>query len=213
MLLNEYLDSPCSSLSIPYWKSKVIQIPQNIKIVHHSDFYDELLNDYYDERYFRLIHYLDDVDNEVPNEFCVKTANLSDIPLIVETINDCYSDLSVSYEQIFSYTKNKVYDSNLWILVYESKTNQIVGCGIADFDSEAKEGILEWIQVLPQYRGKQIGQLIVNQLLCRMKNADFATVSGKVDNVTKPEKLYRKCGFVGNDIWHILHKKMLNKSE
>lgn len=207
MLLNEYLDSPCSSLSIPYWKSKVIQIPQNIKIVHHSDFYDELLNDYYDERYFRLIHYLDDVDNEVPNEFCVKTANLSDIPLIVETINDCYSDLSVSYEQIFSYTKNKVYDSNLWILVYESKTNQIVGCGIADFDSEAKEGILEWIQVLPQYRGKQIGQLIVNQLLCRMKNADFATVSGKVDNVTKPEKLYRKCGFVGNDIWHILHKK------
>lgn len=207
MLLNEYLDSPCSSLSIPYWKSKVIQIPQNIKIVHHSDFYDELLNDYYDERYFRLIHYLDDVDNEVPNEFCVKTANLSDIPLIVETINDCYSDLSVSYEQIFSYTKTKVYDSNLWILVYESKTNQIVGCGIADFDSEAKEGILEWIQVLPQYRGKQIGQLIVNQLLCRMKNADFATVSGKVDNVTKPEKLYRKCGFVGNDIWHILHKK------
>lgn len=207
MLLNEYLDSPCSSLSIPYWKSKVIQIPQNIKIVHHSDFYDELLNDYYDERYFRLIHYLDDVDNEVPNEFCVKTAKLSDIPLIVETINDCYSDLSVSYEQIFSYTKNKVYDSNLWILVYESKTNQIVGCGIADFDSEAKEGILEWIQVLPQYRGRKIGQLIVNQLLCRMKNADFATVSGKVDNVTKPEKLYRKCGFVGNDIWHILHKK------
>lgn len=207
MLLNEYLDSPCSSLSIPYWKSKVIQIPQNIKIVHHSDFYDELLNDYYDERYFRLIHYLADVDNELPNEFCVKTANLSDIQLIVETINNCYSDLSVSYEQIFSYTKTKVYDSYLWILVYESKTNQIVGCGIADFDSEAKEGILEWIQVLPQYRGKQIGQLIVNQLLCRMKNADFATVSGKVDNVTKPEKLYRKCGFVGNDIWHILHKK------
>lgn len=213
MLLCEYLDRPCSSLSIPYWKSKTIKIPQNIKIVHHNDFNEELLNDYYDERYFRLIHYLDDIDNEVPNEFSVKTAKLSDIQLIVETINDCYADLSVSYEQIFSYTKTKVYDSNLWILVYESKTNQIVGCGIADFDSEAKEGILEWIQVLPQYRGRKIGQLIVNQLLCRMKNADFATVSGKIDNVTKPEKLYRKCGFVGNDIWHILHKKMLNKPE
>lgn len=207
MLLCEYLDSPCSSLSIPYWKSKVIQIPQNIKIVHNSDFYDELLNDYCDERYFRLIHYLNDIDNKIPNEFCVKTANLTDIQLIVETINNCYSDLSVNYEQILSYTKTQVYDSNLWILVYEVETNQIVGCGIADFDSEAKEGILEWIQVLPQYRGRKIGQLIVNQLLCRMNNADFATVSGKVDNVTKPEKLYRKCGFVGNDIWHILHKK------
>lgn len=207
MLLDEYLNSPCSSLSIPYWKSKVIKIPQNIKIVHHSDFYGELLNDYYDERYFRLIHYLDDIDDEMSNEFFVKTADLSDIQLIVETINNCYSDLSVSYEQIFSYTKTKVYDSNLWILVYEVKTNQIVGCGIADFDSEVKEGILEWIQVLPEYRGRKIGKLIVNQLLCRMKNADFATVSGKVNNVTKPEKLYRQCGFVGNDIWHILYKK------
>ena len=37
--------------------------------------------------------------------------------------------------------------------------------------------------------------------------ADFATVSGKVDNETNPEALYRKCGFVGNDVWHILHKK------
>lgn len=207
MLLDEYLNSPCSSLSIPYWKSKVIKIPQNIKIIHHSDFYGELLNDYYDERYFRLIHYLDDIDDEMSNEFFVKTADLSDIQLIVETINNCYSDLSVSYEQIFSYTKTKVYDSNLWILVYEVKTNQIVGCGIADFDSEVKEGILEWIQVLPEYRGRKIGKLIVNQLLCRMKNADFATVSGKVNNVTKPEKLYRQCGFVGNDIWHILYKK------
>ena len=65
--------------------------------------------------------------------------------------------------------------------------------------------ILEWIQVLPQYRGKKIGQLIVTELLFRMKDvADFATVSGKVDNETNPEALYRKCGFVGNDLWHIL---------
>jgi len=62
--------------------------------------------------------------------------------------------------------------------------------------------------VLPQYRGKKIGQLIVAELLFRMKDvADFATVSGKVDNMTNPEVLYRKCGFIGNDVWHILHKR------
>ncbi len=194
-------------LFIAYWKSKAIEIPQNIKIVHHSDFNDELLNDYYDERYFRLIHYLDNLDNKIPNGFSVRTADLTDIQLIVETINKCYSDLSVSYEQILSYTKTKVYDNDLWILVYDDKTNNIAGCGIADFDAEAKEGILEWIQVLPEYRGRKIGKLIVNQLFYRMKSADFATVSGKVDNATNPERLYRKCGFVGNDIWHILHKK------
>lgn len=207
MVFSDYLKSPCSNLSLPYWKSKVIAVPDNIKIVHHNDFNSKLLEDYSDEKYFRLIHYLNDIDSEIPEGFSIKTAELSDIPLIVETINNCYTDLSVSHEQILSYTKTKVYDKNLWILVHENKTNHIVGCGIADFDSEVKEGILEWIQVLPEYRGRKIGQLIVNQLLSRMKNADFATVSGQVDNITNPERVYRKCGFVGNDIWHILHKK------
>ena len=36
--------------------------------------------------------------------------------------------------------------------------------------------------------------------------AKFATVSGKVDDCNMPERLYRKCGFVGDDIWHILRK-------
>ena len=45
----------------------------------------------------------------------------------------------------------------------------MAGCGIADYDSEAKELILEWIQVLPEYRGQKIGQLIVNELLRRMQ--------------------------------------------
>lgn len=208
MHLNEYLESPCSKLSIPYWKSKAITIPENMRIVHNDNFKDEFLDEYYDESYFRLIHYLDNIDDKIADGFSVRTAELTDIPLIVEIINKSYTDLSVSYEQIVSYTKTPVYDENLWILVYENKTNHIVGCGIADFDDEAREGILEWIQVLPEYRGRKIGQLIVNQLLCRMKSADFATVSGKVNNITNPERVYRKCGFVGNDIWHVLRKKV-----
>ena len=50
--------------------------------------------------------------------------------------------------------------------------------------------------------------MLVNELLLRMKPmARFATVSGQVNNLSSPEKLYRKCGFVGNDVWHILKKK------
>lgn len=207
MLIKEYLEDPCRKLSIPYWKNKNIKIPQNMKIVHQEDFDEEYLIDYYDEKYFRLIHYLDNIKNNPSEEYSIKTAELSDIPKIVEIINSSYSDLSVDYNQIFSYTKTKVYDKNLWILVYESRTNKIAGCAIADFDNEAKEGILEWIQVLPEYRGKKIGSLIVNELLIRMKKADFATVSGKINNPTNPEKLYRSCGFNGNDIWHILIEK------
>jgi len=87
-------------------------------------------------------------------------------------------------------------------------SGQCVGCGIADYDPEARELILEWIQVLPEYRGCGIGQAIVNELLRRAQGcARFATVSGKVDNPTRPELLYRRCGFAGEDVWHILHRK------
>ena len=206
--LTEYLNNPCGTLSIPYWKTKNITIPPDMKILHDNDFSAEILSDYIDEKYFRLYHNLKEIPKVITNDLEITTATRKDIKAIVQIINDSYTDISVSKELIKSYTKTPVYNAELWVMVKEKSSSEYVGCGIADFDAEAKELILEWIQVLPQYRGKKIGQLIVTELLFRMKDvADFATVSGKVDNVTKPEILYRKCGFTGNDVWHILHKK------
>lgn len=206
--LAEYLNNPCDTLSIPYWKAKNITIPPEMKILHDKDFSTNILSDYTDEKYFRLHHNLKDISKIIANDFEITTATRKDIKAIVQIINESYTDISVNKELIKSYTKTPVYNANLWVMVKEKATGKYVGCGIADFDTEAKELILEWIQVLPEYRGKKIGQLIVTELLFRMKDvADFATVSGKVDNTTKPETLYRKCGFVGNDTWHILRKK------
>lgn len=206
-LLN-YLKDPCSTLSIPYWKNKLVKLPQNMKIVHRKDFHDTYLIDYDDEPYFRLYNSLEGLVKKELEGFYLKTATADDFEIIVRIINQSYSGLSVNFEQIKGYTKTAVYDKDLWILVYDSKTNSPVGCGIADCDTEINEGVLEWIQVLPAYRGKKIGQFIVNQLLFRMiGKASFATVSGRVNEGVMPEVLYRKCGFVGNDIWHILCAK------
>lgn len=206
--LAEYFNNPCGTLSIPYWKTKNITIPPDMKILHDNDFSAEILSDYIDEKYFRLYHNLKEIPKVITNDLEITTATRKDIKAIVQIINDSYTDISVSKELIKSYTKTPVYNAALWIMVKEKATDKYVGCGIADFDTEAKELILEWIQVLPQYRGKKIGQLIVTELLFRMKDvATFATVSGKVDNTTNPEALYRKCGFAGDDVWHILHKK------
>ena len=204
----EYLNNPCATYSIPYWKHMRIQIPENMKILHDREFEDRLLLAYNDEKYFRMSHDLKHIEKVVSDVFEIRTASIEDIPILQELITRSYNDLTVSDEQLLCYTKSEVYDENLWIIVYEKATSNPVACGIADLDREIKEGVLEWIQVLPAYRGKKIGQLLVNELLTRLQGrADFVTVSGKVDNVTKPEILYRKCGFTGDDIWHILTKK------
>jgi GNAT superfamily N-acetyltransferase len=203
--LDEYIRNPCSSLSIPYWKSKIVKLPDGMKIVHDNDFSIKYLEKYIDEKYFRLYHNLENISRIELTEFSIITAEYKDIDIIVSVINESYPDIKADYAQFYEYTQTPVYNADLWILVIEKVTGKCVGSGIADYDKEVKELVLEWIQVLPDYRGRKIGQVIVNELLYRMQNiAKFASVSGQIDNATKPEMLYRKCGFVGNDIWHIL---------
>lgn len=208
LAVGSYLQNPCSALSLPYWKAKSITIPDSMKILHEKDFFEESPKGYNDEPYFRLFHSMKGLrEVELPGYEFV-TASVADIDTMVSVINKSYVDLQVSTGQMQSYTKTPVYRPELWILVKETATGTCVGCGIADFDQEAKELILEWIQVLPEYRGQNIGTAIVSELLWRGREfADFATVSGRVNNQTRPEALYRKCGFTGNDVWHILHKK------
>lgn len=206
-IIEAYKENPCGILSIPYWKNKNIFIPENMCIVHDADYIEEDYRDYHDEPYFRLYHALADIQTIMLDGISIVTAKQDDIPLLVDVINQSYSDLSVTFEQLNGYSQTEVFFPELWILAVDNATSCVIGCGIADFDKEVHEGILEWIQVMPAYRGKGIGQLIVNELLKRMRRfADFATVSGKVNNPTSPEMLYRKCGFVGKDIWHILTK-------
>ena len=80
--------------------------------------------------------------------------------------------------------------------------------GIAEYDADRHEGIIEWVQVLPEYRNRGLGQKIVTALLGRLKKlgADFVTVSGNLDNPTKPLELSRRCGFEGDDVWYICRK-------
>ncbi len=206
ILLKEYIKNPCRSLSIPYWKQRSIKVPDNIKIVHNDEYNVADFNGYIDEPYFRLYHDLQSVQHIERKDIDIIVVTDDMIDIVVDIINKSYNDLSVTKEQMKSYMQTPVYCSDLWILL-KDKSGTYVACGIADYDKEANEMILEWIQVIPSYRGRGYGQYIVNELLSRAQGqAKFATVSGKVNNTTAPEKLYRRCGFIGNDIWHILYK-------
>lgn len=181
-----------------------------MKIVHNDEYNAVDFVGYIDEPFFRLYHDLQVVQRIHRDDIDIVAGTADMLDVFVDIINKSYDDLSVTKEQMESYRKTPVYCSDLWILL-KDKSGAYVGCGIADYDSEVSEMILEWIQVIPSYRSRGYGQYIVNYLLAKAQGqAKFATVSGKVNNITNPEKLYRKCGFTGNDIWHILVKKKEN---
>lgn len=212
MTLQEYLENPCGLLSIPYWKAQKIITPEHMRIVHNKDFSEDLLHEYNDTEYFRFINNLKKVDkSELQSEFYITTITESQFSQLVELINNSYTHLGikVDFEQVKGWTNAEVYEPNLWTAIF--KNGIMIGAIIADYDKVAKEAIIEWMQVLPEYRGLGIATAILNDSLQRMQGkADFVTVSGMVNNKTKPEVIYRKCGFIGDDVWHILFKKNHN---
>lgn len=203
---NEYLICPCKVSSIPYWKSKSITVPDGMCIVHKDNFNKTEYQHYIDEPYFRLIHSLQDLSIQVlPQGYLLYNATLKDF---AEHINSCYSGICVTEADLRDYTARPVYDSSLWLAIKNNQTDEVVATGIAELDKEVGEGVLEWIQVSEQYRGYGLGKYVVSELLWQMKeNATFATVSGQCNNPTNPEALYRKCGFTGSDVWHVLRKR------
>ena len=205
--LQSYLNDPCGTASIPYWKHKRIVVPKSMKIVHEKDISSGVFHEYSDEPYFRLYHDLKNVQQTTAREVDVVSGKPS-IDEFVRLINASYRDLSVTAEQMERYQQTPVYCPDLWILLKEKETGTVLAGGIADYDKEVGELILEWIQVLPDDRRCGYGQLTVNYLLSKMQGvAKFATVSGKMNNSSNPERLYRRCGFTGTDSWHILTKK------
>lgn len=205
MTTAEYLKAPCRALSIPLWKARRIQIPDFLKIVHGDEFQEGLLDAYSDTPYFRLIHDLQIIPHpELPAPFVFGTATVEEY---AAHIHDCYPDLGVTPAELSSYARHPVHCPELWIAVRDLRTGAIAASGIAELDRDIGEGILEWVQVSPPFRSMGLGTCVVRELLGRMQGrAAFATVSGRQDDPCNPEGLYRKCGFTGSDVWHILRK-------
>jgi len=200
-----YLADPCRAASIPYWKAKTIIIPDGMLILHQDECIETNHQQYMDEPYFRLKHTMKGLSQPMlPQGYSLCNAALHEF---ASHINGCYDGIGVTAEELQSYTSRPVYDETLWVAVKDTQSNEIVATGIAELDREIGEGILEWIQVSEGHRRQGLGRYLVSELLWRMRGrAGFATVSGQCGNRTNPERLYRKCGFTGNDVWHILRE-------
>lgn len=179
-------------------------------LVHEAQMNDELKNKFPDkEPYFRLLHNNKDIAAaDVPNDYYIRNVDTdAEIKLVSHFICCCYDNIKPGPWEVQEWTKHPVFNKKLWIWIIDKNTEKPAALGIAELDSNIKEGSLEWIQVLPDYRCRRLGKTLVEELLNRLKPyVDFTTVSGQMDNKTNPERLYRSCGFYGDDVWYVLRK-------
>lgn len=203
----QYILNPTRASSLSYWKTNAFKMPSNIIVVNEKEFSDYFLTDYEQELFFKLVYYPDALKQYVlPGNIKFKKIDLEDF---VTHINSCYESEGISLRELSSYRQRPVYDERLWICLYNTDQDRIVATGIAEYDDDIKEGSLDWIQVSEEYRGQGFGSIIVYELLNRLNGrAKFVTVSCRVDNQTKPELLYQKCGFKDIAMWHVLRRKV-----
>lgn len=205
--LAAYLADPCKVSSLPYWKTKAVIVPANMRILHDSEYREESNPVFTDTPYFRLIHRLDNLASlELPAGFSLCDAAMEEYS---RHIASCYDSIRASESELKEYRNRPVYHPGLWLAVRADRTGTLAATAIGELDPEAGEGVLEWVQVSKEYRRMGLGKFLVLELLGRMKDsgAAFATVSGQCGNPSNPEALYRSCGFSGQDVWHILVKK------
>ena len=201
----EYLLDPCGTSSLPYWKTEQIKIPAHMAVIRDDHFSADIYHGA-DEPYFKLFHDLKQIEQPA---LCEPFAFIRcDFPAFAKHINECYAEVGVSSEELCAYAQRPVYHPELWVAIRDTQNDRIVATGIAELDTRIGEGILEWIQVSPDYRRKGLGKALVCELLQRMKCiADFVTVSGRVNNPDHPFALYLSCGFKNPVIWHVIVQK------
>ena len=201
MELSEYLRNPCGQ--------SYITIPPHITILHHRDFTPEAATGCKNQLYFRLIHDLRSIPDCNQSEFRLEPTSPEQGELITAIVNQSYPDIRITKDMVQAMQNSSAYCPELWILAREEETGAAVGCAMGEFDPQSGEMSIEWVQVLPPFRRRGIGKILVSELLRRTpEGTRFVTVSGQVANDSNPEALYRCCGFTGNDYWHILSKEI-----
>ncbi len=179
----------------------------NLLLVHQDYISGVDLNAFTERKcYFRL-RYSGATMPEVPPGWRIREAAPEDeTEAVASFIRQCYPGLQVSAETIRKWENYPVHDPSLWVWV-ENANGQAMGLGIAEFDDRINEGSLEWIQVLPAYQRMGVGLILVATLVRRLRpQSVLITVSGKMGDSSRPDLLYRKCGFVGEDVWWVLRR-------
>lgn len=227
ILTEKYIKDPINTLPIPLWKHNVTAIRQDMMYVLDANYNETLYRDFQDTLYLRLQHNLLDLKlGKLPAHYFLSSYKESDGALIYNLIKECYGS-NVEYDRVDHLVKDETFNDLLCVFLYNDKVfnleNMInlrknnlgkernykpIGMVIAQFDQKTKEASIEYLCVSEKFRNKGLGSILLQEILLRISNiADFATVSFEKNNNEHLEKMFRKYGFEGNAIWHMLRKQ------
>ncbi len=213
-----YLDDPCRYSSLPLWKELSWAKPTGLEVYHQDQWTQigDTQKSAYEsvQVFFRIKHDLKKIaEPELPEGFAVEEVDFFQpywADATAQFLNAIYKDMGIyiNAKELKAWPERGVFMPSLWFWINDTVNLQRVALAICDFDSLYNEGILEWIQVAPRYRGQGIGKALVNTALHRIRDlgADFATVSGDANSPFNTERFYKSCGFRGNDRWYITHR-------
>lgn len=202
--IRAYVLNPCALLSLPHWKYRHQRVPPGVRVRHAKSWDKEVPTPASEEVFFRLLHRLQDIP--LGDARFVPICLPQDAEELANHLCRCYvtEGIVVSPQDVLEWAKEPVYFPEGWIKLVNEE-GQILAGGIAQADMEAREGILDWVQVDPTQQGQGLGSAVVQTLLHILsQHVDFVTVSGSLHNPNNPEALYRKNGFTGDDLWVVL---------
>lgn len=208
----DYLKNPCRYSALPFWKEKDLVLPDTISVFHKEDWdrlREEERSKYYKlERFFRIYHDLEDLGQvSVPSGFRLRDFDFSreeDYEIGLNIIKNSYENMDISVEKLKSYRETAVFNESLWFFIEEAESEMPIAFIIGDLDLDLAEGIIEWLQVSKDFRKMGLASILLMEFLSRLKEiGNFATVSGDLDNASDPLGVYRKNGFIGEDVWYI----------
>ena len=199
-----YRADPCGASSLPFWKAAALSLPEGMRILRQDAFVG-VPRGYVDAAYFKMLHRLNALaPPHIPAGY---SWTALDTEGFAAHINACYDDIGVTAEELSQSRRRAVFRDDLRVALRCDADGEIAATGIGELDASLGEGTLEWIQVSPAHRRRGLGEAVVRELLRRMRPlADFVTVSGRADDPLRPAALYRRCGFEGKVLWHILRK-------
>jgi GNAT superfamily N-acetyltransferase len=174
-------------------------------LVLHDDFYT-LIADHLGEHQvqesrpllydFRSNHEFQRDDGFVIADFDFKRDG--DRAEAADMLNRCYDTDHHTPPEVAGWFELPVFDSSLWFWVRSRAGGEAVGLAISTYQPDIRECYLDWIQVLPAYHGRGLGQLLVHETIQRAKGkSEIIRVTGVADD------FYRKCGFYGTERWWI----------